>query len=117
MIRTSTQLKAKIRNLSAGDNDRAKLLLLSNPVYCGDVVFHRARRLVRKHHEGLVSRELWETVNGRRADKETREDSLFFNGFKTLFLSHYSNKNFDVRHQSSYLNNDIPIMILCSCNN
>lgn len=27
MIRTSTQLKAKVRNLSAGDNDRAKLLI------------------------------------------------------------------------------------------
>ena len=27
MIRTSIQLKAKVRNLSAGDNDRAKLLI------------------------------------------------------------------------------------------
>ena len=27
MIRTSTQLKAKIRNLSGGDNDRAKVLI------------------------------------------------------------------------------------------
>lgn len=27
MIKTSTQLKAKVRNLSAGDNDRAKLLI------------------------------------------------------------------------------------------
>lgn len=27
MIRTSTQLKAKVRYLSAGDNDRAKLLI------------------------------------------------------------------------------------------
>ena len=27
MIRTSTQLKVKVRNLSAGDNDRAKLLI------------------------------------------------------------------------------------------
>ena len=52
---------------------RAVKAILANPVYCGDVVFHRAGRLVRDHHEGLVSRELWETVNGRRADKETTE--------------------------------------------
>ena len=50
---------------------RAVRAILSNPVYCGDVVFHRAGRLVRDHHEGLVSRELWETVNGRRAAAAT----------------------------------------------
>ena len=49
---------------------RAIRAILSNPVYCGDVVFHRAGRVVRDHHEALVSRELWETVNGT-ADKET----------------------------------------------
>ncbi len=27
MIKTATQLKAKVRNLSAGDNERAKLLI------------------------------------------------------------------------------------------
>ena len=27
MIRTATQLKAKIRNLSGGDNDRARMLI------------------------------------------------------------------------------------------
>lgn len=27
MIRTSTQLKAKVRNLSHGDNNRAKILI------------------------------------------------------------------------------------------
>ena len=27
MIRTATQLKAKIRNLSGGDNDRARVLI------------------------------------------------------------------------------------------
>lgn len=48
---------------------RAVRAILSNPVYCGDVVFHKAGRLVRDHHEGIVDRELWEMVN----DKETTE--------------------------------------------
>lgn len=63
---------------------RAVRAILSNPVYCGDVVFHKAGKTVRDHHEALVSRELWETVNGRwvaastaptasSADKETTE--------------------------------------------
>lgn len=63
---------------------RAVRAILSNPVYCGDVVFHRAGRVVRDHHEGIVDRKLWETVNGGRvtastaptasaADKETRK--------------------------------------------
>ena len=34
MIRTSTQLKAKVRNLSAGDNDRAKLLIRNYVMEC-----------------------------------------------------------------------------------
>lgn len=45
---------------------RAVRAILSNPVYCSDVVFHRAGRGVRDHHEGIVDRELWETVNGGR---------------------------------------------------
>ena len=49
---------------------RAVHAILSNPVYCGDVVFHRAGRVVRDHHEGIIDRELWEMVNGT-ADKET----------------------------------------------
>ena len=50
---------------------RAVKAILANPVYCGDVVFHRAGRLVRDHHEGLVSRELWEMVNGGRVTAST----------------------------------------------
>lgn len=50
---------------------RAVRAILSNPVYCGDVVFHRAGRVVRDHHEALVSRELWETVNGGRVTADT----------------------------------------------
>ena len=66
---------------------RSVRAILANPVYCGDVVFHKAGRLVRDHHEGIVDRELWETVTGSRvaamteattsaasaADKETTE--------------------------------------------
>ena len=48
---------------------RAVRAILHNPVYCGDVVFHRAGRVVRDHHEGIVDRELWEMVN----DKKTTE--------------------------------------------
>jgi len=48
---------------------RAVRAILSNPVYCGNVVFHRAGRVVRDHHEGIIDRELWEMVN----DKETTE--------------------------------------------
>lgn len=50
---------------------RAVRAILSNPVYCGDVVFHKAGKTVRDHHEALVSRELWETVNGGRAAAAT----------------------------------------------
>ena len=42
---------------------RAVRGILSNPVYCGDVVFHRAGKKIRDHHAGLVSRGLWERVN------------------------------------------------------
>ena len=60
---------------------RAVRAILANPVYCGDVVFHRAGVRIENHHEGIISRELWEMVNGSRAaattasaaDKETRE--------------------------------------------
>ena len=57
---------------------RAVRAILSNPVYCGDVVFHRAGVRVEGHHEGIISRELWEMVNGKGAaeaakDQETRE--------------------------------------------
>jgi hypothetical protein len=48
---------------------RAVKAILSNPVYCGDVVFHRAGVRIEDHHEGIVDRELWEMVN----DKETTE--------------------------------------------
>ena len=57
---------------------RAVKAILANPVYCGDVVFHRAGVRVEGHHEGIISRELWEMVNGKGAaeaakDQETRE--------------------------------------------
>ena len=57
---------------------RAVRAILANPVYCGDVVFHRAGVRVEGHHEGIISRELWEMVNGKGAaeaakDQETRE--------------------------------------------
>ena len=42
---------------------RSVRAILSNSVYCGDVVFHRAGKTIRDHHEGLVSRELWKRVN------------------------------------------------------
>lgn len=48
---------------------RAVRAILHNPVYCGDVVFHRAGVRIEDHHEGIVDRELWEMVN----DKETTE--------------------------------------------
>jgi DNA invertase Pin-like site-specific DNA recombinase len=50
---------------------RSVRAILSNPVYCGDVMFRSAGRTVRDHHEGLVSRELWERANA--ADQETTE--------------------------------------------
>ncbi len=39
--------------------------LLSNPVYCGDVYFRSAGRILRDHHAPLVSRDLWCRVHAR----------------------------------------------------
>ena len=50
---------------------RAVRAILSNPVYCGDVMFKSAGIRIEDHHEGLVSRDLWERANA--VDKETTE--------------------------------------------
>jgi len=44
---------------------RAVRQILQNPFYCGDVVFRNAGKVVRDHHTGLVSREVWEAVQER----------------------------------------------------
>ena len=44
---------------------RAVRQILQNPFYCGDVVFRKAGKVVRDHHTGLVSREVWEAVQER----------------------------------------------------
>ena len=49
---------------------RSVRAILSNPIYCGDVVFHRAGKTIRDHHEGQVSRNLWERVNGEETSLE-----------------------------------------------
>ena len=52
---------------------RAVKAILSNPVYCGDVVFHRAVVRVEGHHDAIVSRELWEMVNGKGAAEAAKD--------------------------------------------
>lgn len=52
---------------------RAVKAMLANPVYCGDVVFHKAGKWVQDHHEGLVSREIWERAQKDALQEITRQ--------------------------------------------
>lgn len=76
---------------------RAVRQILQNPFYCGDVVFRKVGKVVRDHHTGLVSREVWESVQEKIAGRAGHTSTVDITALNALFGMNTSTTEVEVQ--------------------